>query len=55
MKLRSATAIKLHFYTYVNWYKKGPLKFYDDEKDMLPKPKPPQKLRKSKYETEEQF
>ncbi|KAF2682732.1 hypothetical protein K458DRAFT_453907, partial [Lentithecium fluviatile CBS 122367] len=29
--------------TYVNYYCKGPLEFYSDEHEMLPKPKPPPK------------
>jgi hypothetical protein len=45
----------LHMYTYVNYYVKGPLRFYNDEEDMLPTPKPPPKPRRSKYESDAQF
>ncbi|KAF2027155.1 hypothetical protein EK21DRAFT_72610, partial [Setomelanomma holmii] len=44
----------LHMYASINWYFKSPLGFYNDEKHMLKPPKPPSKLRKSKYEILEQ-
>jgi hypothetical protein len=39
----------VHVYAYVNYYEKGPLCFYNDDKDLLSKPKPPLKPRKSMY------
>jgi hypothetical protein len=42
-------------YTYINYYEKGPLEFYNDKKDMLPKPKKPQRPQRSKYENDEQW
>lgn len=44
----------VYMYAYVKYYTKGPLCFYNDDKDLLPTPKPPLKPRKSKYETTEQ-
>jgi hypothetical protein len=39
----------LHFYASVNWYYKSDLSFYNNDKNMLPVPKPPRKPHKSKY------
>ncbi|KAF2024078.1 hypothetical protein EK21DRAFT_79495, partial [Setomelanomma holmii] len=41
----------LHMYASVNWYFKSPLRFYNNEVDMLKPLKPPRWLVKSKYET----
>ncbi|KAF2032251.1 hypothetical protein EK21DRAFT_61493, partial [Setomelanomma holmii] len=41
----------LHMYASVNWYFKSPLRFYNDEVDMLKPLKPPHQSVKSKYET----
>jgi hypothetical protein len=35
-------------YSYVNYYVKGPLEFYNDEEDMLPTLKPPLSLAKGR-------
>jgi hypothetical protein len=45
----------VYMYTYINYYEKWPLEFYNNEKDMLSKPKIPRKPRKSKYEDEDQY
>jgi hypothetical protein len=54
IKQRNKSPQTVHMYAYCNWHFRSPLHFYNDEKDMLPKPKPPQKPRKSKYESQEQ-
>ena len=46
----------LHLYAWVNWYRKGPLCFYADDEDdnnLIPTPKPPNKPRRRKDETDE--
>ncbi|KAF2185924.1 hypothetical protein K469DRAFT_575047, partial [Zopfia rhizophila CBS 207.26] len=43
----------IHMYSYVNYYEKGPLKFYsevDRDNNLLPTPKPPSKPRRRKNE-----
>jgi hypothetical protein len=45
----------IHVYTYVNYYEKGPLEFYNNERDMIPKPKRPPKPRRSKFDDDLQF
>ncbi|KAF1978128.1 hypothetical protein BU23DRAFT_550225 [Bimuria novae-zelandiae CBS 107.79] len=42
----------VHMASYVNWYYKGPLEFYNDEREMLPVPKPPRKPRRSMWDTD---
>lgn len=54
-KKKKASSTTVHMYSYMNWYYKGPISFYNDEEEMLKPPKPPRKPRKSKYETQEQY
>lgn len=47
--------VNVHMYAYVNYYTKGPFEFYNDEAEILPKPMPPRKPCRSKYENDTQF
>ncbi|KAF1957300.1 hypothetical protein CC80DRAFT_560471 [Byssothecium circinans] len=50
-----SSGFSVHCYACINWFFKSDLGFYNDEREMLPKPKPPRKPTKSKYETQETF
>jgi hypothetical protein len=45
---------KLYYASFVNWFKKGPLIFYNNEQESIEKPKIPPKPRKSRYESQEE-
>jgi hypothetical protein len=47
--------VKLHIAAWVNWYAKGKLEFYHDEEEYLEPPKRPQKPRRSKKLSEEEY
>jgi hypothetical protein len=50
------TGAKLYIATWINWYQKAEkLEFYNDKNDHIQPPKRPDKPRKRRYETEEQF
>lgn len=47
--------VRLHVATWVNWYGKGDLQFYNDENDCVIRPPRPPKPRKTMYENDDAF